>query len=121
MHSDKRKAGKHPEYVIRLRVDPMGQYVPDGYARLRRALKCLGRSFGLFTVSVIPAPESPDIAQAEIDRRARYAKWTAEVRKFLLDGGLLKDDTAVVGAADDATDNGLNTRNGDSESCKTRH
>ena len=83
MPTEKKKSGKQPEYILRLRVKPMGDYDPDGYVRLRRALKCLGRSFGLSTVSVIPAPESSDVDQAEIDRRARYAKWTAQVREML--------------------------------------
>jgi hypothetical protein len=112
---------KRPEYILRLRVDPMGDYDPDGIVRLRRALKCPGRSFGLSAVSVLPAPESPESDRAGVERRERFARWTAEIRKRWVDSDSPLDDTTSVGAADDATDNGSKTQNGESQSCKTRH
>jgi hypothetical protein len=52
------------EFLVRLRALP--DRVP-GPVRLRRALKCLLRSFGLRAVRVEPLPAEPGASQAAAD------------------------------------------------------
>jgi hypothetical protein len=52
------KAGSRPEFKLTLRPEP-DQSDPTGIRRLRRALKCLLRSFGLRCIDIGEAESGP--------------------------------------------------------------